>query len=491
MNKILTRVVSLAAVTLFSISCMAQVAPKPPQTPKRERLSKIIGSNPQLVPQTTTITANSRARKDWNFIVYFAANNNLREFAVKNIHQMLQVGSSNTMNVLFQLDEISVKEVTRYYVQKGSITPVYQEHGNNACVSGTPESLYEFVKWSLQNYPANHHCLVLWNHGSGIKDPSIWGRLVLSNRNELFVFNKTTGLYEINRKIMRQQGSLPHPFPHLLTERGIAFNDTFETYLTNQDLTAVLGRVSRELLGGQKLDILSMDACHMEMIEVGSQVKDTVKYMVGSSEVEPGAGYDYSMVLAPFASSTLTPDIFAKHIVQAYGNYYYPTHGDYTQSAINVDLVSAMEENFKQITKILTNLISSPQGSICAKLIRDIRFSRANTVEFNDPDYIDLGKFYLSLHQSLLSARKGKDQSAVSVLKEKVRQGLTILQRMIIANVAGSSLNEATGLSFYFPIRTIHNSYLKTAFDKTTKWSTFLNKFFRTREADKPTKRKK
>lgn len=480
MKKLLTSIMILSTFAIFSCAyCAQEIATK---AVEQETLTQLISHDQTLVPLSTSIPAPHRARKDWNFIVYFAANNNLRQFAIKNIQQMLKVGSTNTMNVIIQFDELGAKEMTRYYLQKGSATAVYHETNTTASISGTRESLYNFLVWTAQNYPANHNCLVLWNHGSGIKDPSIWGRFFLTHRNEMFAINPKTGLYELNRPLSRQYAS-QLPAQKLFNDRGIAFNDTFETYLTNQDMQLVLEQFNRTALNGKKIDVLCMDACMMEMIEIGSQVKNAVSYMVGSEEVEPGAGYDYSLVLAPFERGTLMPDEFAKHIVQAYAAQYYPTHADYTQSAINVALVPALEENFAQISQILTTLISSPSGSACARIIRDIRLSSEKTIEFDDSDYIDLGLFYANLYQSLASVREAtKATSAVNTLKEKVAQGLNILQRIIIANVAGSKLNQATGLSFFFPTRKVHASYLKTVFDQSTKWSGFLAKYFTTRQ---------
>ncbi len=475
MKKIFARIASLSIAIIISTAWCAQGVSTEAQSTRSPNITELLVKDPQLIPLSTTIPAPHRARKDWNFMVYFAANNNLHQFAIKNIQQMLKIGSSNTMNLIIQLDELGAKEMTRYYLQKGTATPVFHDSNNSGCVSGTQSSLYNFILWTLQNYPANHHCLVLWNHGSGIKDPSIWGKHFLIRRNEMFSLNKKTGLNELNRRLSRLHASLSYPQP-IYNDRGIAFNDTFQTYLTNQDLQIVLDRISKELLNGKKLDILCMDACMMEMVEIGSQVKNSVNYMVGSQEVEPGEGYDYSMVLAPLANGTLSPDIFAKHIVQAYASQYYPTHADYTQSAISTELITLFEENFAQITKILTDLISSPNGAALTKIIRDIRLSPSSTLEFDDPDYIDLGNFYASLNQALAKA-----QFATNPLKEKTQQGIAILQRMIIANVAGSGLNQATGLSFFFPTRTIHASYLKTVFDKNTKWSGFLTKYLKTR----------
>ena len=204
MKKLFIKITYLIVIALIPLTSKADLAQD------QKSISSLIQENTSIIPLSTQNDAPTKARKDWNFIVYFAANNNLHKFAIQNIQQMMQVGSTNTMNAIIQLDELGAKEISRYYVQKGNVSPIFHDSNNSACISGTQESLYNFLAWTLKTYPANHNCLVLWNHGSGIKDPSIWGKFMLGNRNELFVLNKETGLYEMNRKIMRQEDYIEH-----------------------------------------------------------------------------------------------------------------------------------------------------------------------------------------------------------------------------------------------------------------------------------------
>ena len=48
-----------------------------------------------------------------------------------------------------------------------------------------PENLYDFAKWAITNYPAKHQALILWNHGSGIEDPHIWGKVYSSRASAI------------------------------------------------------------------------------------------------------------------------------------------------------------------------------------------------------------------------------------------------------------------------------------------------------------------
>ncbi len=72
-------------------------------------------------------TSQAGEPKDWTFIVYMAADNDLRGFAARNIKQMAAVGSSEFINIVVQLDiKISGnKKVTRrYYIEHNKILHV-------------------------------------------------------------------------------------------------------------------------------------------------------------------------------------------------------------------------------------------------------------------------------------------------------------------------------------------------------------------------------
>jgi hypothetical protein len=425
---------------------------------------------------TDTCKPVTRAKKDWTLLVYMAANNNLHEFALKNISQMLKVGSTNTINLLVQLDELGKTEVFRYYIEKDNAKILDVQAHNVNFTSGYPDSLYNFIKWGVKNFPANHIAVALWNHGSGIKDPSKWSKFLLKHRDDLYAFNSESNLYELNREIAKNRD--------VLNLRGIAFNDSFRTYLTNQDVKDVLERVVYTDMHGQKIDGLFCDACYMGMFEYASQIKNAVNFMTGSMEVEPGRGYNYGYVLAPFENGTLSPEEFAKHIVTAYEYEYDGLYADYTQSAFNLDYVSVIENLMSELSLLLCDLLKN-EPTVFGKLLNNIRNSELS-LEFYDRDYIDMCFFLQNLNEQL------SDQDfvlkinsdfipAVEQIKQVSIQCLNKMQNFIVKSVAGSSFQNAFGVSFYFPKRTMHESYFKTVFDKNTKWSQFLNKYISTK----------
>ena len=77
--------------------------------------------------------------------------------------------------------------------------------------------------------------------------------------------------------------------------RGVCFDETYGTYLTNQKIDEALSAICSKLK--KKIDIIGFDACLMSMIETAELIKNYAEYMVASQEVELGAGWRYDLVL--------------------------------------------------------------------------------------------------------------------------------------------------------------------------------------------------
>jgi len=396
-------------------------------------------------------------KKQWNVIVYIASNNNLHRYVQQNITQMQEIGSNKNVNIVVQLDNHGKQEVTRLFIEKGKSRRLATLTTPPLSVSGTPANLFDFVKSVVRQFPAEKTALILWNHGSGIKDPHIWGRTQPHMRDEAFFYNQKTQLFELNKDVYR----------------GIAFNDVGRTYLTNQDLRTTLLKIKNELLGGKKIDILGTDACHMAMVEVCSQVKEAAHYLIGSQEIEPGAGWNYARALQAFTSKSPDAKEFAIQIVQAYGEKYNASFADLTQSAIDLSLQDALEENVATVTALMLELLKKDRSHL--PYLINIRKSPLSTLSFLDNDYIDLPFLYQNLQSSFRSYRSNPQTATLlSALDEKLTEGRELLRRSIIQNTTGPRVNRAGGLSIYFPQHAIMPSYLQTVFARNTGWSLLL-----------------
>ncbi len=425
--------------------------------------------------------------KPWNWMVYMCNNNNLHRYGVQNLRQMVSVGSSPNINILLQMDHFGEKEISRFYIEKNNAILSQNISNSHTSYSGTPQNLTDFFQWGVRNYAGQKNCLVLWNHGAGIKDPSIWGRMMIRWRDELYTLNPTTGLLELDRKINHSKRSAS-----FFRERGIAFNDAAEEYLTNQDLKLSLEVIRDTMLGGKKLDILAMDACHMSMIEIASQVKTGAKIMVASAEVEPGSGYNYQTVLTPFLTATCNERELAAHIVSSYQQEYRSTLADYTQTALDLSVTPEIESSFDALCGALMDAFEK-NSAATVKTLKEIRSSKMQTTEYYDSDYIDFGHFLISLAAKARDLSSGKfdwglfggassstsPKTQWATIERLANQTLGVLRKMIILTALGRNFPNAAGVGIYFPVTSIHSSYFKTEFARSTRWANVLALYIR------------
>src|SRR3989338_4999628 len=317
-----------------------------------------------LLVSTSFQTYSKQEKKDWTFIAYIAADNDLDYFSMRNIDDMKKVGSTKHINIIAQVDRQGAHETTkRLYIEKNKAIQVNTTNPSGAqkLDFGSALTLIDCLDWAIEDYPAEHYALILWNHGIGILD-NIAGRTTAPS--DFFIFNTETNMLEINRTIeyleyLRQKNEL----------RGICFGDTYGTYLTNQRLHYALQEAHINFLKGKKIDIIGFDACLMSMIEVGNLIRPYSDFMVSSQELELGTGWPYHKVLEPFLTKTLSPEEFASHIVQVYHDNYKTITYDYTLSAVNLTMLGAVEEHLDSVVNLLCKALVHQKNNTVAKLI--------------------------------------------------------------------------------------------------------------------------
>ncbi|NLI77102.1 MAG: hypothetical protein GX442_11760 [Candidatus Riflebacteria bacterium] len=236
-------------------------------------------------------------KKDWTFMVFLNADNNLDSFGVGDMDEMAKVGSSEFANIIVLIDR-EKGPATLNYVEKGKIT-LLKEMGE--IDMGDYGTLVSFVKDTAAAYPAKHYALVAWNHGSGWKDNN--GAMI----------------------------------------KGISYDDESGNHITTNQLTIACSQIKEAI--GQNLDIFAFDACLMQMAEV-IYAMPGVDYVVASEETEPGEGWPYDDILNTLKAGT-TPAAFAKNMVEKYAaSYNGGSQGSSsaTQSAVEMAKLGAFKD---------------------------------------------------------------------------------------------------------------------------------------------------
>jgi len=424
----------------------------------------------QIIPEELYLKRNDRTPPtDTLFMVYMAADNNLHYFAWSNIKQMATIGSNKNVKIVIQLNEPGSHKRTQHYLiekNKAILLNQHQVAAGKKFNMGDPKTLIDFCNSTIERFPAKHIALVLWDHGTGYLDPQ---KAKTTNLYELFQFNPINMMLELNRK---------HSFMERVDPqgdcRGICFDETYHSYLSNHKINYALQQICKK--NNRKFDIIGLDACMMQMAELGSLLQPYTNYMVGSQEVELGAGWNYKHVLKPFEEQSLSPGELAKHIVISYQKTYARITQDYTLSAINLNGIPPLLNAVSKAGTILSACLQKQKNNSVRNTLLHCRARRACTC-FDEPSYIDLSHFYQNILANIHKFQLTTNHQLMEDLKKELNTVINIIKQITIANVTGKNLKNARGLSIYFPEKRIHPSYSKTPFASSNQWAELVQHF--------------
>jgi hypothetical protein len=369
---------------------------------------------------------------NWTFMVYLDADNNLESCGIDDLNEMEIAGSIvNDVNIVVLMDCIDGYDTSNgdwtgakiFYVMKDSAPSIINSieiKDLGEVNMGDPNTLINFTRWTMNNFPAKHSALILWDHGNGWK--------------------------------------LRHA-PEIAPAKGICWDDTNdEDCITSPELKHALATISEET--GVKLDIVGFDACLMAMIEVDYQIMPYADVRVGSEEVEPGDGWPYdSFLLNLTSNTTMTPDGLATQIVNDYIDFY-GTSGVETQSAIDLNGVDDLAGSISVLAQAMID--SGDYDTIAS--------ARVQVEEF-DLEYIDLYHFAQLVSENITTPQ----------VQEIAQQVMNEICNITIAEAHGSQHPNAHGISIYFP--ETENEYLpryekELDFTNDTQWDEFLVSYY-------------
>lgn len=380
-------------------------------------------------------------KKKWTFMIFLNGNNNLDDYGEANIKAMEKVGSNDDVNIVVQWASMSKQKVTRLYIQKSSdssqvTSPVIEDLGH--VDMGNPESLEAFIKWTVKNYPADHYFIDVWNHGGG------WERKRLAG----------------------------------VTNKDISWDELTGNSISTEQLGHVMARASR--LIGHKVDIYGSDACLMGMAEVANEMSDSVKYFVGSQELEPAQGWPYATFLARWeASSNATAVDITRMLTDEYVKAYSPggvyPRRDVTFSAFDLRKLPELNEKMRTLGVTMRNAGPAARQAILTNA------KKAQT--FGYLDYADLIDVL-----SLLSNSTHQQ----SLQQEELDSAIAAAKAMIIANKGTSRYARATGLSVWMPVsnETFERRaerYKHLRFGMNSEWSKTLESLLQGAHQQQPT----
>ena len=367
---------------------------------------------------------------EWTIMVYSSAKNDLERFLLADLNEMELIGSSAKVNIVAEVGRIDGydasdgdwKGVRRYYITKDSDktkmgSKMLQDMG--MLDQGDYKTLAAFGKWAKTAYPAKKYMLIVSNHGSG--------------------WEKGAG--------------------SPLVTKGISYDEQSGNHINTPQLGLALKEIG-------KIDVFGTDACLMQMAEVVYEIKDSVDYIVGSEETEPGDGYTYNDFLGPVVKNPAMGAIeLGKQAVNAYANHYDGIDQGYTQSLAKASSIG------KLLTE--TNAFAAAMMASGDKTLA--KSARGAAINYAMDENRDLYDFTRRVVEGSTNADvKLKGQSLMNFIT-----GDLVLLSRSRDDKGGywSGPKEYTlskGMAAYFPNYTLGDGYMDLAWAKASNWDEFV-----------------
>lgn len=365
---------------------------------------------------------DAKTEKEWTFLLFLNGHNNLDYFGGFNVNQMEEVGSNENLNLVVQWASFKNHKTQRLLIQKDNdaqnvTSPVVESL--DPVDMGDYRQLVEFVRWGVEKYPAKKYMIAVWNHGNG------WYRL----------------------------GN---------AQRDISYDDLSGNKITTEQLGLAMAEAAKIM--GHKVDIYGSDACLMAMAEIAGEMKDSVQFMVGSEELEPGYGWPYSTWLQKWASNEKAS---AKEVsvyltdeyIKAYDGGIYGFQ-DVTFSAMDLTKFDGLSKAISSLNASLSNLVPAD--------INAVKAVAHSTQSFTYDDYRDLGDFVNRLSNSKVGVQDSVLANADQAISD-----------LVVANAGTGIYENVSGVAFWLPTSSYNlnqhqERYSKLQFNLETGWLNFL-----------------
>ncbi len=215
----------------------------------------------------------SPQRRDWTLLYVLDGDNDLREAATRDLVELDQTGTPDSVHVAAQLYRGELKWNFRnlpkklaqlagpkippavqtdwrgmrvYEVrQEGGSVPTHhlEEKASAQASPSDPEALEDFIAWGMKTYPAENYAVILTGHGS---------------------------------------------------QRGV-LSDSEGARMSMQDASAALQRASEKT--GEKVNLLVLDSCSTASKETAAAFQGAADYLVASPEKVKGQGWSEAFTL--------------------------------------------------------------------------------------------------------------------------------------------------------------------------------------------------
>ncbi len=383
----------------------------------------------QPAPADQVTVTSGEPEKEWTVLLYLNGNNALTGQAMSNLRLLEYVGSDDQIDFVAQaarpeglFDGMSGdwSGVRRYKIEhngekltpsvmigdlvtgwmpgktKSIESPVVEDLGNEIDM-GSADTLEDFLEWGMNNYPAKRYMVVMLGPNQGLS--------------------------------------------------GMMKDTISGSEMSVGELGQAFANVKRET--GKKIDVLALNGSATTTMEVAYELKDNVKYLVGSQGIQSGAGMPLAQIANELKSANSEEGQDALTMVRYWtlmnsmvGSLAVQTGGSSTISAIDLDQMGGVKDAWDDLGQaLLAADVGRDKLNELLDQTQDFQGKSTNEAYQNSRDAIHFAKLV-----------KEDEEITDATVKAAAQAAIDAVDRALVGDAAsGKYLGEANGMSVFAP----------------------------------------
>ena len=370
-----------------------------------------LDENGNLSIERPTLIDNTHSSDDqsWSVFVYMCGSNLEDDDGLATNNMLAMLNSETDERVKFIVETGGANEWQNDWCKADAIQRLAIYDGQAEVVDEQPianmgdsQTLADFLKWGIENYPAENYGLILWNHGGGSLSGVCFDEKYDENSLKL----------------------------HAIDEALLSVNDML----------------------WRNFEFVGFDACLMGTIEAANMLASHAYYMYGSQEIESGLGWDYEaigkyLMANPDADGAGLGKAVADSFYAALAASEFDDEDAATMSVIDLSRIDDVVISFNSYTKALYEA-TEDTGNLSDVIRRVLKVKNygGNNKSVGYTNMVDLG--------GLVDSCSDYAGGAASVK--------AAIDNAVIYDKNGANHTDASGLSVYYPLQIQDSSDLKT-----------------------------
>ena len=414
---------------------------------------------------TSTAATAVAPKAAWTVMVYLDANNDLERPLIKNLEEMLAVGSTSAVNVI-------------------------------VLAARHPGGDGKYTNKAVANLPNWTSAKLLRVEKNRLRELADWGAVDMGDPAQL-----TRLMQDATRDFPADRYGLIIG-DHGMDWAGVAV-DELASDVDNLSLDEVAAAFKQATKATGRFELIGFDACLMGNLEVARTLAPYARYLVASEEIEPADGWNYAPLLTAL---TRTPSMdgatLGRTIVDTYRDYFSnsPHHevrekaNAITLGVIDLDRIAAVDQAVAALGTTLGTTLARGGHAAWVRVARARNeaeeYARTGAVSGAAPagsEVHDLVHLAANLKAQLTDKATVGAADAVA----------TAVGAAVIYSIHGEARPRASGLSVFFPPDqdTLNvrgkTGYNETGFAQANRWFPFLTGYTAVMASDQERNRPK